>query len=229
MALSNQIETVEDLQGPAGRLEALLNVGSPDAPFSALVCHPHPPSGGTMHTKVVYQAMKTFHSFGLPVLRFNFRGIGKSAGSYSDGPGEILDVKAAIDWLDHRFSTPILLAGFSFGANIGIRAACGDTRVKGVVGLGLPVESNGRSYSYEFLSNCTQPKLFVIGSEDPFAPHSAIEHIVETAPAPKQLVWVPGAEHFFMGTPSSPTSKLPVMQAALRRWVEETFRLKAAG
>ena len=217
--VASTIQTVDDLAGPAGPLEALLNVGEAAAPFCAVVCHPHPPSGGTMHTKVVYHAMKAFSHFGLPVLRFNFRGTGRSAGAHSGGPGEIEDVHAAMDWLGRTFGTPILLAGFSFGANIGFQAACGDARVAGLVGLGMPLRAGGRSYDYAFLPRCTAPKLFVTGDRDPFAPRDLMEGLLQLSPEPKELHWVVGAEHFFAGVPGSPESKLSLMQGVMRDWI----------
>lgn len=217
------IQTIETLRGPAGRLEALLNVGNSAATYSALVCHPHPPSGGTMHTKVVYQAAKGFSHFGVPVLRFNFRGTGRSEGVHDNGPGEIEDVRAAINWLDHEFGLPILLAGFSFGANIAFRAGCGDPRIKGLIGLGMPVEAGGRKYSYEFMKDCTAPKLFLTGAEDPFAPRELMEEVFANAPGDTEMRWIEGAEHFFAGVPSSPTVKLDRMQLALREWLHAHF------
>jgi alpha/beta superfamily hydrolase len=176
-----------------------------------------------MHTKVVYQAAKAFSHFGLPVLRFNFRSAGRSEGVHTNGPGEIEDVRAALDWLDREFKLPILLAGFSFGSNIGFQAACGDPRVKGLVGLGMPLQAGGRSYSYEFLANCTAPKLFLTGAEDPFAPRSQMEQFFATAPDPKEMHWIEGAEHFFAGVPGSPQPKLDRMQLAMRTWLSKTF------
>ena len=111
------------LEGPAGRLEALLNSGSPAATHAGLVCHPHPLGGGTLHNKVVFHAMKALHSFGFPVLRFNFRGTGLSAGQHDEGRGEIGDVQAALAWLKGEFGLPIIFAGFS-GSATGLRAAC---------------------------------------------------------------------------------------------------------
>src|SRR5712692_11015314 len=127
------------LDGPAGRLEALLNSGAANATHAALVCHPHPMFGGTMHNKVVFHAMKALNSFGFPVLRFNFRGTGLSQGEHDHGVGETDDVRAALDWLDREFHLPLILAGFSFGAAIGLRAACPDDRVTAVIGLGVPL------------------------------------------------------------------------------------------
>src|SRR5580698_1716587 len=107
----SQIRSIDDLRGPAGRLEALLNTGREDAPYAALVCHPHPQGGGTMHNKVVYHAMKAFSSFGLPVLRFNVRGNGLGEGTDDRGDGEIDDVRAALDWIEQNLYRPMLFAG----------------------------------------------------------------------------------------------------------------------
>jgi alpha/beta superfamily hydrolase len=219
----SHVRSIEDLAGPAGRLEAVLNTGRDDAPYAALVCHPHPPSGGTLHHKVVYRAMKVFSGFGLPVLRFNFRGVGLSQGVHDHGHGEQDDVRAALDWLEHNLRRPILFAGFSFGSNIGMRACCGDPRVQGLIGLGLPIRAENREYPYGFLSSCLQPKLFVCGDHDRFAPREALEQVLGTAPEPKQTVWIEGADHFFQGIPESPTPKLEPMQEAMRRWLRGTF------
>lgn len=220
-----QIQSIEDLQGPAGRLEALLNTGRSDAPYAALVCHPHPAGGGTMHNKVVYHAMKALASFGLPVLRFNFRGVGLSEGMHDDGHGEQDDVRAALDWLDRRFNLPILFAGFSFGSSVGLHACCPDQRVKGLIGLGVPVHAEGRDYTYKFLANCPQPKLFVSGDHDQYGPRNTMERIFSTAPEPKRLRWIEGADHFFQGTPESPASKLSLMQQEVRSWLQSEFDL----
>src|SRR5882724_11336749 len=112
----SQIRSIEDLRGPTGRLEAILNTGCDDAPYAALVCHPHPMGGGTMHNKVVYHTMKAFSSFGLPVLRFNFRSVGLSEGVHDEGHGEQEDVQAALNWVERNLNLPILFAGFSFGS-----------------------------------------------------------------------------------------------------------------
>lgn len=205
-----------DLVGPTGCLEALLNTGHPDAPYSALVCHPHPMGGGTMHNKVVYHAMKALHGFGFPVLRFNFRGTGRSEGTHDNGRGEQDDVRAALDWLDGEFHRPILFAGFSFGANVGMRTCCGDVRVSGLIALGLPVEAEGRNYSYRYLPSCLQPKLFISGDHDQYGARAAVEAVVATASKPKSLVWISDADHFFVG-------KLDRVQATITEWVRLNF------
>ncbi len=225
LAPISHVRAVDDLFGPAGRLEAVLNTGIDDAAFTALICHPHPPSGGTLHNKVVYNAMKVFSSFGLPVLRFNFRGAGLSDGVYDDGHGEQNDVRAALEWLELNFRKPILFAGFSFGANVGLRACCGDIRVKGTIGLGLPVRAEGRDYTYGFLPRCVEPKLFLIGDKDQFAPREVLEEVLLNAPEPSRTVWIEGADHFFQGTPASPKAKLDVMRQAMHDWLVETYSL----
>src|SRR5207249_9960864 len=159
------------LDGPAGRHEALLNAGVADATHAALVCHPHPSFGGTLHNKVVFHTMKALNSFGFPVLRFNFRSAGLSQGEHDHGRGEVDDVGAALDWLDGEFHLPIIFAGFSFGAAVGLRAACADPRTKSVIALGLPVAPlDDRSYDFGFLQSCTKPKLFISGDRDQFGP-----------------------------------------------------------
>ena len=205
-----------ELLGPAGRIEALLNTGNPDARYAAVVSHPHPLFGGTMHNKVVYHTMKSFQSFGIPVLRFNFRGAGLSEGKHDNGHGEVDDVRAALDWIEQEYALPILFAGFSFGSFVGLRACCGDERVKGIAALGLPVSAGGREYRYRFLSNCAQPKLFISGTEDEFGPQAEVESVVAQAMPPAELVMVPQANHFFSG-------KLELMQDALSSWIETHF------
>ena len=226
LATSSQIRSIDNLYGPAGRLEALLNSGRDDAQYSALVCHPHPAGGGTMHNKVVYHAMKALSSFGLPVLRFNFRGTGLSEGEHDNGRGEQDDVRAALSWLEDTFMRPIVFAGFSFGSQVGLRTCCGDARVIGLIGLGLPVQAAGRDYKYGFLGKCVAPKLFISGDHDEFGPREMLAEVWERAPEPKRLLWIEGADHFFQGTPHSPGAKLNVMQAEIRSWLHDTFGLE---
>jgi uncharacterized protein len=223
--IRSHIRSVEDLRGPAGRLEAVLNTGHPNATFAALVCHPHPLGGGTLHNKVVYHTMKALSSLGLPVLRFNFRGVGLSEGVFDHARGEFDDARAALDWLDSNLRLPIILAGFSFGSYVGMQAGCGDPRVKGLIGLGIPSLAEGRSYSYEFLKQCTQPKLFICGAEDQFGPRDTVEPMLQHAAEPKRMIWIAGAEHFFQGTPASPSPKLGQMQSQILDWIRETFAL----
>ena len=206
------------LQGPAGRLEALLNLGETSATHVALVCHPHPMFGGTMHNKVVFHAMKALHSFGFPVLRFNFRGTGLSEGEH-DGRAEVDDVRTALDWLKKEYSLPIIFAGFSFGAARGLRACCPDPDVLALISLGTPVEAEGRLYSYRFLADCRKPKLFLSGDHDQFGPHEALEEVVASAANPKELVFIPG-DHFFAG-------HLNEMRMTIESWLHEQLDPRA--
>ncbi|MBZ5509520.1 MAG: alpha/beta hydrolase [Acidobacteriia bacterium] len=205
------------LDGPAGRLEALLNEGQPDATHAALICHPHPLFGGTMHNKVVYHAMKTLNGFGFPILRFNFRGAGMSEGEHDKGHGEQEDIRAALNWLESEIDLPIIFCGFSFGAATGLRTACADARVVGLIGLGTPVGVEGRVYTYQFLKDCTRPKLFVSGARDQYGPPASLQQVVDLAPEPKEMVVVEGGDHFFEG-------HLPEMQAAIHDWVAKYFK-----
>lgn len=208
------------LPGPAGRLEALLNTGSPRATYAALLCHPHPLHGGTMHNKVVYNAMKALNGLGLPVLRFNFRGAGLSEGTHDRGRGEIEDVRACLDWLQHQYKLPIVFTGFSFGAAVGLRASCSDSRVAGLIALGMPVEAEGRLYTYDFLQHCTKPKLFISGAHDPFGPLPELHKLISTAATPKKFVVIESAGHFF-------EQKLDQMRQAIEHWLSDQL-LRAA-
>lgn len=203
------------LEGTAGKLEALLNEGGENPAYAALVAHPHPVYGGTLHNKVVFHAMKALNSFGFPVLRFNFRGTGLSEGEHAHGEGEVDDVRAALDWLEREFHLPMILAGFSFGAAVGLRAGCPDARVRAVIGLGTPlVAVEDRHYDFEFLKGCDKPKLFVSGTRDQFGPRAKLEQLVQSLPEPKKLVFIEAADHFFEG-------RLREMRDAIEPWVRE--------
>jgi alpha/beta superfamily hydrolase len=214
--MSAQLSSIRSLflDGPSGRLEALLNAGAEQATHAALVCHPHPLYGGTLHNKVVFHTMKALNGFGYPVLRFNFRGAGLSQGEHDDGSGEVEDVRTALDWLDREFHLPLIFAGFSFGAAVGLQAACPDARVAAVIGLGLPVSTiDDRVYDFEFLRTCMKPKLFVSGERDQFGPRAKLERVMETLPEPKKLVIVEGADHFFEG-------RLRELRETIEAWIK---------
>lgn len=202
------------LKGPAGRLEALLNAGDPGATHAALVCHPHPLYGGTMHNKVVFHAMKALSGFGFPVLRFNFRGAGLSEGKHDEGRGESEDVKAALDWLHAEFGLPIVFAGFSFGTAAGMPAACADANVVAIISIGTPSAVEGRAYTYDYLAQCAKPKLFLSGGNDQYGPQDELKRIVARAADPKHLVIIPGVDHFFAG-------KVSDAQRAIEQWVRD--------
>ena len=209
------------LEGPAGRLEAILWTPSASkghrTPLAAVVCHPHPLFGGTMHNKVIYQAAKSLDALGLPVLRFNFRGAGLSVGQHDRGNGEQDDVRSALDLLKQRFAgLPVLLAGFSFGAWVGLRVGCADPRVSHLIGLGIPVNST----DFSFLRQCQKPKLFVHGSNDEHGAIAKVKTLVASLPGENHLVVVEGVNHFFAG-------KLDQLDAAITNWLtDDVFRLR---
>ena len=205
------------LQGPAGKLEAVLWTPTGAAPeTAALVCHPHPVFGGTMHNKVVFQAAKALDSLGIAVLRFNFRGAGLSEGLHDRGVGEVDDVRAALDFLGEEFAgAPLLVAGFSFGCWVGLRAGCEDARVEKLIGIGAPVNNSDFSY----LRTCVKPKLFVHGSNDEHGDVEKVRQMVASLPGENEVVVVEGVDHFFTG-------KIEELGKAVREWLEPAVRHK---
>ncbi|MDE3181204.1 MAG: hypothetical protein KGM47_16290 [Acidobacteriota bacterium] len=191
-----RIEQVS-IAGPAGLIEGVLEFEPGSAASSvALVCHPHPLFGGTMHTKAVFRAAKAAVLEGLPALRFNFRGVGQSQGAYDGGTGERADAIGALDFLVSRYpGAQVCMMGFSFGSAVGLAVGAADDRVKALVGMGLPV----KSYDYMYLSACEKPKLVVEGSEDQYGPRHLVAAVFERFAPPKRLHWVEGADHFFTG------------------------------
>lgn len=201
------------LEGPAGPLESILWTPSSPVrhrpPLAAVVCHPHPLYGGTMHNKVVYQATKSLSALGLPVLRFNFRGAGLSAGEHDRGIGEKGDVRSVLDFLASKFpGVPVLLAGFSFGAWVGLRVGCEHPPVSLMIAMGLPLNNT----DFSFLHQCSKPKLFVQGSDDEFGAIESVKALVASLPGDNHLVVVEEVDHFF-------TSKLSEVDAAITDWL----------
>ena len=168
-----------------------------------------------MHNKVVYNAMKALTALGIPVLRINFRGTGRSEGVHDHGRGEVEDVRAALSWLDAEYGVPLLFAGFSFGSNVGLRACCGDARVQGIIALGVPMHAAGRNYTYNFLPGCVQPKLFISGTEDEFATPESVNALAASSPH-SSVVWMEGVDHFFAG-------KLDQVRTGIAYWVATNF------
>jgi alpha/beta superfamily hydrolase len=185
------------LDGPAGRLEALLEEPEHGEPKeAALVCHPHPQHGGTMHTKAVYRIARGLRSAGAVVLRFNYRGVNLSEGEYAHGEGELEDARAALAYLRGRYpDLPFTLAGFSFGSRIVLRLGCGEIGARRVIAVGFPTVYKDNSY----LEGCTVPKVFVQSTHDQYGPISELEPLVASLAEPKKLVLVEAADHFFAG------------------------------
>ncbi len=185
------------LDGPAGKLDAQLEEPE-DAPptEAALVCHPHPLYGGTMHNKVVHRMARGLRRRGSVVLRFNFRGVGRSHGQHADGIGEIEDARTALDWLRARYpSLPYALAGFSFGSQVILRLGCSLADPARLIAVGFPAKSAGA----EFLRTCAVPKFFIASTHDAYAPRPRTEALYVEIAEPKQLIWIEAEDHFFQG------------------------------
>lgn len=185
------------LDGPAGKLEALLEAPEDTPPrAAALVCHPHPLFGGTMHNKVVYRVARALRSSGYVVLRFNFRGVGQSAGRHNLGVGEIEDARAALDWLRNRYvRLPYTLAGFSFGARVVAALGCALPDAQRLIVLGFPA----RRDPVGVLAQCAAPKVFIQSTHDEHGPPPEMEAFYAQVAEPKRLIWVEAEDHFFAG------------------------------
>jgi uncharacterized protein len=183
------------LAGPAGPLEALLQECDSGSPaFAALVCHPHPLHGGTLDNKVVHRVASTLHDLGGTTLRYNFRGVGRSAGRFDHGLGELEDARAALGWLrERRPRTALRVAGFSFGAWVAARLAASEPDVVGLVLIGPPVAAA----DFTALRTATVPKLVIQGTSDEICPLAALMPEFETWAGPRRLETVEGAGHFF--------------------------------
>jgi alpha/beta superfamily hydrolase len=185
------------LEGPAGRLEALLEEPEDGDPReAALVCHPHPQHGGTIHNKVVYRIARGLRSAGAVVLRFNYRGVNLSEGEYAHGEGELEDARAALAYLRERYpALPFTLAGFSFGSRIVLRLGCEGVGARRVIAVGFPATYKDNSY----LHGCTVPKVFIQSTRDQYGPLSELEPLVASLAEPKKLIVVEAGDHFFAG------------------------------
>ncbi|MCZ7393843.1 MAG: alpha/beta fold hydrolase [Candidatus Methanoperedens sp.] len=204
------------LPSQAGELEALLTLPVPEPahyPAVAVICHPHPLYGGSMHSKVVVTASHAFLDLDIPSLRFNFRGVGKSSGKYDNGRGETDDVRAAIDHAAGK-GDKIIIAGHSFGAWVGMKAGCGDARVKVMIGIGTPAGFG----DMDFLMQCGKPRLFIHGTLDTLIPIGKMEKLCQEIPEPKKLIQI-GADHFFTG-------KLDELADVVRKLTEEYLTLQ---
>jgi len=193
---------------PHGRLEAILR--NPRGPIrgAALVLHPHPLFGGTMHNKVVFRAAAALNDAGLLVLRINFRGVGQSTGEHDEGRGEREDVRAGLDFLAEKYpGQEITLCGFSFGARVGLEVGIADQRVRRLISIGTPVDQ----YDFGFLEESRKPILFVHGDRDEFGSVERLRDLVAKIKAPVELKVIQGAGHFF-------DDQTDELRAAITEW-----------
>lgn len=204
-----------------GRLEAILKEPRGEARGVALVLHPHPLGGGTMHNKVVFRAASALNDAGLITLRINFRGVGQSSGTHDEGRGELEDVQAGLNYLTESYrDKSITLCGFSFGARVGIEVGIVDQRVRNLISIGTPVDK----YDFSFLTDCRKPILFVHGERDEFGDVGALRKLVENLPpqAAAELHIIPGADHFFEG-------HLDELKQVITAWVKSVPPAVASG
>jgi alpha/beta superfamily hydrolase len=199
-----------------GQLEAILKEPRQGPPKGvALVLHPHPLGGGTMHNKVVFRAAAALNDAGLTVLRINFRGVGQSTGEHDEGRGEQDDVRAGLDYLSQHYpGLRITACGFSFGARVGLEVAIYDPRVAYLIGIGTPLEK----YDFSFLSECRKPLLLVHGENDEYGDVQRLRELVNELEktVPVQLMVIPGAGHFF-------DNELDQLKRVITDWITDVY------
>jgi uncharacterized protein len=187
-----------EFPGPAGKLEGLLDESSATPRAAVVFAHPLPSQGGTMHTKAVFQGAKGLARIGCAVLRFNFRGVGLSQGTFDQGPGELEDYKAALDFMAARYpGVPLWAAGFSFGAWVALETGAADPRVTVLIGVAPPV--NRETYTFTNTLDSTKPKFLIQGSLDELCPLKEMWAFYAKLKEPKELVVIDGASHLFEG------------------------------
>lgn len=204
-----------------GRLEAILKEPRSAAVASALVLHPHPLGGGTMHNKVVFRAASALNDAGLVTLRINFRGVGQSTGEHAEGEGEREDVKAGLDYLsEHHGGKPVVLCGFSFGSRVGIEVGIEDPRVNYLISIGTPVDK----YDFTFILACRKPILFVHGEHDEYGRVVKLQELADQLKerSDVEVHIVEGADHFFEG-------RLEELKRIITDWISRQINSGAAG
>ncbi|HEX6097740.1 MAG TPA: alpha/beta fold hydrolase [Thermoanaerobaculia bacterium] len=202
-----------DLYGPSGRLEAIYR-DLQDPAAIAVVCHPHPLGGGTLHNKVVFRAARGLEAANVATLRFNFRGVGASGGRHEEGEGELEDVNAAIEWAKRKLpGKKLIVGGFSFGAWVSSRAACERPDVDAVFLIGTPVNK----YDFGYLRHCEKPMLFIHGTQDEHGDVAKLEKLVPHVRNAESVI-ITGADHFF-------TKQLEGLEETIRGWAEELLQV----
>lgn len=194
--MARRIESLM-LAGKAGKIEALLEEPDESEPVeAAVVCHPHPQFGGTMHNKVVYRLARGLRKAGCVVLRFNYRGVNLSDGEYDDGLGETDDARAALFELRARYpQLPMMAAGFSFGSRVALRLSSQEPDVRRVIAVGFPTRIAERAFVYHI----EIPKHFIQSTRDEYGPRAEMEEFFASVPEPKDIRWVEAGDHFFAG------------------------------
>lgn len=189
-------EFLRDIPGPAGPLEAVIDAPEGEPRAAAVFAHPLPTHGGTMHTKAVFQSAKALARIGVATLRFNFRGVGRSAGAFDGGPGEKEDYRAGLDFMEGRYpGLPLWGAGFSFGSWIALTVGAGDPRVRVLLGIGVPVDR----YDFANVKQSDKPTFIIHGEEDELISIKAVRRFYSELNEPKELVVIEGADHLFDG------------------------------
>ena len=200
--MTNDVRVITvDIPGPVGPLEGLINAQTGVEPRAiAVLAHPLPTAGGTMHTKALFHAAKALARIQVPVLRFNFRGVGRSAGSFADGQGEQDDFRAALDFMTRRYPevTRIWCGGMSFGSWVAMSVGSADSRATALVGIACPVNK----YDYSVVASAGKPVFLIHGERDELIPHKEIRKFYAALPEPKELVMIDGADHLFDGKAS---------------------------
>ncbi|HEX8250434.1 MAG TPA: alpha/beta fold hydrolase [Pyrinomonadaceae bacterium] len=203
------------IPAPHGRLEAILKEPDGAAKGVALVAHPHPMGGGTMHNKVVYRAAAGLLEAGLATLRFNFRGVGLSTGTHDEGRGEKDDIRTMLDYLTENYpQQEITFAGFSFGSRFGTETVLTDARVPRLISIGTPVDK----YDYSFLRACEKPILFVHGDADEFGSVESLKKLYDQLECEKELVIFENCGHFF-------DKHLNELKETVKNWVSEKLKV----
>ncbi|MDT7779987.1 MAG: uncharacterized protein QOC99_2499 [Acidobacteriota bacterium] len=213
------------IPAPHGRIEAILKEPHGAARGAALVLHPHPLHGGTMHNKVVFRTARALNDAGLTTLRINFRGVGHSTGEHTGARGgEQEDARVALDYLVEKYPRlgPVFLAGFSFGARVGLEVGTHDPRVGYLIGIGTPVSISERDYDFSFLSECRKPLLLVHGERDEFGSVSDLRALAARLPAEARVrvEIIPGAGHFF-------DDQLEDLRRVVAEWAVEMLETEA--
>lgn len=202
------------IPAPHGRLEAILKDPAGAIKGAALIAHPHPLGGGTMHNKVVYRAAAGLLEAGLAALRFNYRGVGNSTGTHDEGRGEMDDIRTALEYLNEHYpNEEITFAGFSFGSRFGLETVLDDARVPRLISIGTPAEK----YDYSFLKACDKPILFIHGDQDDIAPLEPAREIYDQLTCEKEMMVFENCGHFF-------DNHLPQLKDVIRDWTSEQIK-----